>query len=400
MEPLFPDKTGPLADLAIEVFKASAATAGHVHPVVFREIVDLLRVVNSYYSNLIEGNPTHPADVMRAAGGQVSTEPTKRALELESIAHIQVQRLIEERLSAEPELAVTSPEFLSWIHEQFYNRLPDELRYVTHPTSGEKFEVIPGVTRERAVEVGMHLGPDPNELHRFLKRFAEVYDPARLHGHDRLIAAAAAHHRLLWIHPFLDGNGRVARLATDAYFRRAGVLGYGLWTISRGLARNSGIYKQMLAAADSPRRGDFDGRGNLSMGKLRDWCEWFLSICLDQATYMSGLVQADGLRGRLNAYVRLRTEGIARGPDGSPMALRPEARIILLHTVVAGEVARGEFAPLAGRSERATRLALAQLLNDGLLKSDTPKGNVRLGFPPHSLPYLFPELIPPPPART
>jgi Fic family protein len=394
MEPMLPDTTGPLADLAIEVFTVSAETAGHVHPIVFRELEELLRLVNSYYSNLIEGNPTHPADVIRAASGHESMQPAKRAWERESIAHMEVQRLIEGRLAAEPELAVASPEFISWVHEQFYTRLPQEFRYVTHPVTKERFEVVPGQLRQRAVEVGVHVGPDSNELQRFLRRFAEVYDPVKLHGHDKLIAAAAAHHRLLWIHPFLDGNGRVARLCTDAYFRRAGVVGYGLWTISRGLARNSKDYKRMLAAADAPRQGDFDGRGNLSMARLREWCEWFLSACLDQAKYMSGLLQVGRLRERLDAYVRLRTEKIAPGPDGGSIALRPEARVILLHTLAAGEVPRGEFAPLAGRSERATRTALSQLLDEGLLMSDSPKGPVRLGFPLHSLPYLFPELIP------
>jgi hypothetical protein len=96
--------------------------------------------------------------------------------------------------------------------------------------------------------------------------------------------------------------------------------------------------------------------------------------------------------------VRLRAEGLALGPNGTAAPLRPEARVILLHTLVAGEVARGEFGSLSGRSERSTRTALTQLLEEGLLKSDTAKGAVRLGFPSHSLAYLFPELVPIPQA--
>jgi Fic family protein len=394
MEPLFPDQDGPLADLAIEIYKVSAQAAGHVHHVVFRELEELLRVVNSYYSNLIEGNSTHPVEVMRAMDQQFSHDPAKRALQEESVAHIEVQRLIERRLQENPGLSVTSAEFLTWIHQEFYRRLPQELRFVSNPATGERLEVVPGQLRGRAVEVGMHVGPDPAELPRFLERFAQVYDPSRIHGDKRLIAVAAAHHRLLWIHPFLDGNGRVARLFTDAYLRRVGVTGYGLWTVSRGLARQSADYKAMLAGADSPREGDLDGRGNLSMKKLRAWCDWFLKSCLDQATYISKLLQLDGLRSRLEGYERLRAEGIAFGPDGAPSPLRPEARVILLHALVAGEVPRGEFASLTGRSERSTRTALAQLLDEGLLMSDQPKGPVRLGFPAHSLSYLFPELVP------
>ncbi|MET0029400.1 MAG: hypothetical protein ABW101_17345 [Candidatus Thiodiazotropha sp.] len=74
--------------------------------------------------------------------------------------------------------------------------------------------------------------------------------------------------------------------------------------------------------------------------------------------------------------------------------MKPEARVILLHTLVAGEVQRGEFTALTGRSERSTRSALSQLLVEGLLSSDTPKGPVRIGFPSHSIAYLFPDLVP------
>jgi Fic family protein len=335
---------------------------------------------------------------MQALGHQLSPDPAKRILQQESVAHIEVQRLLEARLQEEPALAIASPEFVRWIHREFYQRLPQELRFVANEATGERLEVVPGQWRERQVGVGLHVGPEAGELSRFLKRFAEVYDPERLHGHQRIIALAAAHHRLLWIHPFLDGNGRVARLFTDAYMHRAGVVGYGLWSVSRGLARNAARYKAMLAAADAPREGALDGRGNLSMNRLRSWCEWFLDICLDQARFMSELMQLDGLRNRVEAYVRMRGDGFALGPKGTAAPLRPEARVILLHTLVAGEVARGEFASLAGRSERSTRTALSQLLEEGLLKSDMPKGPVRLGFPRHSLSYLFPDLVPMAPA--
>jgi hypothetical protein len=90
-------------------------------------------------------------------------------------------------------------------------------------------------------------------------------------------------------------------------------------------------------------------------------------------------------------------EGIAWGMDGALVPLKPQARVILLHTLVAGEVRRGEFAALTGCSERSTRTALSQLLEEGLLCSDTPKGAVRNGFPPHSLSYRFPDLVPSPP---
>jgi Fic family protein len=44
------------------------------------------------------------------------------------------------------------------------------------------------------------------------------------------------HHRLVWIHPFLDGNGRVARLMSHAQF--LSLLGTGgVWSMARVLSR-------------------------------------------------------------------------------------------------------------------------------------------------------------------
>ena len=98
-----------------------------------------------------------------------------------------------------------------------------------------------GELREESVKVGYHEPPEHGSLKAFLDRFGEFYEPKRHHGALKLVAAAAAHHRLMWIHPFLDGNGRVARLFTEAYFQRIPVYGFGLWSVSRGLARRNVI---------------------------------------------------------------------------------------------------------------------------------------------------------------
>ena len=56
-----------------------------------------------------------------------------------------------------------------------------------------------------------------------------------------VLALAAAHQRLRWIHPFIDGNGRVMRLHTHAILQ---ALGYtrGLWSPLRGFARSQDRY--------------------------------------------------------------------------------------------------------------------------------------------------------------
>ncbi|MET0625650.1 MAG: Fic family protein [Pyrinomonadaceae bacterium] len=163
------------------------------------------------------------------------------------------------------------------------------------------------------------------------------YDPAKQHGVRPLIALAAAHHRLMWIHPFLDGNGRVARLFTDAYFLRSRVGGYGLWNVSRGLAHGRESYRAHLAAGDMPREGDLDGRRNLSDRTLTEFCAFFLRVCLDQARYMDGLLALNGLIDRLAGYAQLREKGVALGPEGVAAPLRPEIVAVLRATAIEGK---------------------------------------------------------------
>jgi len=110
---------------------------------------------------------------------------------------------------------------------------------------------------------------------------------ANLEKTDTVIAIAAAHHRLVWIHPFLDGNGRVARLISHASLLES--LGTGaVWSIAPGLARNAEAYMGHLAACDSPRRNDLAGRGQLSEENLPQFTRFSLTTCLDQVTLSCG----------------------------------------------------------------------------------------------------------------
>jgi len=393
IEPLYPAHTESLEDQALEVVAASAKLEGRLAPATLEGMRRLLRVVNSYYSNLIEGHSTHPIDIERAMREDYSKDQEKRDLQTESRIHIEVQEEITRRLIEDPDLNVASPEFLCWLHERFYHRMPERLRWVKSD-SGEGAYVDAGLVRSRFVQVGRHIPPAHEALGSFLERFSSVYDPEKQQGLGPLIALAAAHHRLMWIHPFLDGNGRVARLFTDAYFFRSRIAGYGLWNVSRGLARKRDSYRAHLASADAPREGDLDGRGNLSNRTLTEFCEFFLSICLDQARYMDSLLALDKFLERLEKYARLRSAQMIPEPRGETAPLRPEAGLILRAVATGGEMARGEVFRLTGLHPRTGSKILQPLLEEGLLISDSPKGVVRLGFPTHAAGYWLPDLYP------
>jgi Fic family protein len=108
------------------------------------------------------------------------------------------------------------------------------------------------------VKVGKHLPPGPDQLDAFLKRFVEGYSSPHLSRLRKVIGVAASHHRLAWLHPFLDGNGRVTRLFSHALLRELDV-GSELWSVSRGLARQVNEYKSNLQAADEPGAATLTG---------------------------------------------------------------------------------------------------------------------------------------------
>ena len=385
MEPLLPPMSGALRDLALELTRAAAALEGVLHPISRQAVAGLARRAASYYSNLIEGHDTHPRDLEAALRRKLARDPALRARQLEARAHVEVHALLDDRLAREAELDPASAGFLAWLHRELYGRMPEAYR-VLRVAGGGEAEVVPGGFREREVEVGAHVAPHHRAVPALLARFGEVYGMRSRGGLERVVAAAAAHHRLLWIHPFLDGNGRVARLASHAFLARAGVAGGGLWSIARGLARRRSEYLAALAAADEPRRGDLDGRGNLTAAGLSDFCELFLGSALDQVRFMAGLLDLPGLSARVLAYAERRA---ARGE------LRPGAGLLLREALLRGEVPRGDAPRVLGLRERTARKVVADLAAEGLLTSTTPKGPLRLAITAEAAPWYFPQLYPP-----
>jgi len=392
MEPLFPSGGEKLTDLATELIRSSAALGGQLHPLTRATIIDFLRIINSYYSNRIEGHNTTPIDIERAMREDYVDDSAQRALQIESRIHIEVQKQIESRLDTETALNVSDIAFITFIHRQFYQLMPIELRWLNDPQTGKRVEVKAGELRARQVKVGHHIPPLYEKLPQFLERFSHFYSPNQFQGTNAVIAAAAAHHRLTWIHPFMDGNGRVVRLFTDAYLRQIPIDGYGLWTISRGLARQRNDYMSSLTWADAPRRNDYDGRGNLSNEGLRDFCEFFLLNCLDQINFMSQCLQLDSFLERVRGYIHLRHNKTIPPLIPKYQSIKLEATEILQTVLLRGSLTRGEAAKATRLPERTARTVLKQLLEENLLISDTPKGSVRLGILAAVANHWFPNL--------
>jgi Fic family protein len=386
----------------------SAHLGKALHPKTAASLARMVRIMNTYYSNLIEGHATRPRDIeqallsgtawsktddlppqtamIEAALQKQNTVPlARRDLLIEAVAHVRVQEKIDAMFASGNLPEPASIEFIRFLHQAFYEGASEAM--LTIKSGGNLLRMYPGKWRakpEEDVAVGRHVPPSSERVAVFMDYFEKRFQMKDLGRAAKILAIPAAHHRFNFIHPFLDGNGRVSRLMSHAMAHVAGIGAGGLWSVSRGLARglsDRSEYKLQMDRADMPRQGSRDGRGNLSEKALIDFSSWFLQVCGDQIRFMTTLFQFDALQGRLRSYVE-RSE-----------KLKPETANLLEIALLRGELMRGDVALFTNLPERSGRRLLAEALQDGILTSDTPKGPVRLNFPAHTHEILFPRLF-------
>lgn len=388
-EPLLIPKSRPayrhLIGLAQELSEVNARLDASVHKDVARALSELVRAMNCYYSNLIEGHHTLPIEIDRAMRQDFKNSPSQSDLQRLAFAHIKTTEWANPIDIADHGIQ----KFILDAHGQFCKNLPDDMLMIKMP-DGTIVRMVSGKIRTNEVLVGAHVAPTFTSVGQFLARYESVYLPVikqasenGLNKLEAIVAAMCAHHRLAWIHPFPDGNGRIARIVLDAMLKRSGIAGAALWSMSRGFAKTQQEYKLRLAEADMPRMGDLDGRGNLSEAKLAAFCEYGLKTAIDQVKFMSSMLALDSIEHRVRHYfTNMRTD------------LRPESTFLYLEALSRGGFERGEAQRITGLAERTARDVLSSLTKEGFLLSDTPKGRVRAGFPVKAMGTFLPNLYP------
>ena len=382
-EPMLPPPADrELEDLAAAVIASSASLAGQLHPLVAANIGDLVRSMNCYYSNLIEGHDTNPRDIERALASEYSRDATKRQLQHEARAHIEVQRMIDS--GEAPNRPVASVAYIRWLHHEFCSRLPDDLLWVTNPDTGERLRVVPGEVRKVTVKVGTSHSAAAKaarcvtpSVRGSLCLATTLHDPEDHRG-GRVTSPAAVDPSLCR-RQWPCGPIAFARHAARCRSRQQPLVRGP----RPGAARRR--YRSALIEADEPRRGDLDGRGALSLAALKSFCIFFLETCRDQIEFMRSLLQPAELLRRMKLHIDDEVDA-GRLPKGT-MGLLREA-------LLSGEFERGKASDLTGYQERRARDTLSALLDRGLLSPTTPKGPVRLGFPIDVLERWFPRLYP------
>lgn len=390
MEPLLPSehRLGAVLERAHDLIRRADRLSGWCPTDALPGLRQMLRAMNSYYSNRIEGQHTLPLEIEQALRNDYAQDGDKARRQRLALAHMATEAQLESLWPQWTPVQVWAAQTVQDIHQDLFARLTVADRVMpAAPGSGTEAQtLLPGEWRSREVSVGRHAAPSAAAVPNFMARWAGVYSQAR-RGEMQIVAMAAAHQRLAWIHPFLDGNGRVARLHSHLVLGHMGLTN-GLWSPLRGFARNKDAYYAHLAAADAPRAGDLDGRGNLSESALLAWVNYVIGICLDQVDFMSGVLSLEDMKSRIAACLAYEEQVVRQG-------VRTES-LRALHYLFAAqaELDRADFKAMLGMGDRMATAQVSALLKRGLLESDSPHGKLRLGVPQHALRFYFPSLWP------
>lgn len=367
-----------LNDLARLLAEKSANLSISLPSALAEPLSVLIRAIDSHCSNFIEGHICEPVDIDRAIRGEYSDAAETRDLQLETLAHISTQKWIDEVGIG---VAPYSAEAIRQVHKRFFEQLPHGSR-VVRDGSGRQLTIEPGAIRTTGVQVGRHVAVSAGAVPRFLARMEQAYIPKG--KAESILVAACGHHRLLWVHPFLDGNGRVARLLSAAALKTA-IGTKNMWSLSRGLAQKEKEYKTLLQSCDEPRRGSLDGRGTLSEGALAEFVEYFLTTCIEEVEFMHDLMQPDRLRARVRTWAleQMRTGGLPLGSDALLEALNSR-----------GHLDSAEVVALIDATGGSTRKLIAELTDFGFIQSETLHSPLQLSFPIRLTDQLLPGLFP------
>lgn len=383
LDPVLPENLpDSIIQAANELPRKAEFLAGRLAQETSTQLASLLRLTNSYYSNLIEGHRTEIAQLQEAR-----TAPKRARKQLTDLAahHMDQQEVMERLLRARPPAdfaAMFAPELIAMVHKRlFKDASEDELRL------GDGRLMVAGKLRseeDEQVQVGNHVAPAASAVLSMLQHlqlhYGRIRDPRR-----QLIAVLANHHRCALVHPFLDGNGRVIRMFTHLQLMYLGLKPV-LWSLSRGLARRQDDYYRHLAMADRTREGDHDGRGQLSQRRYFEFIEFMLDVCHDQVDYMTTALNTAALREQV-------THVFATDLELRRAGIRSTSAPAVLALLTQGKLPRAEFKLFTGLKDRLATEELGRLIEAGIVISSSPRSRtVEAGLPARFAGLIFPDL--------
>lgn len=290
-----------------------------------------------------------------------------------AVRHMRAQQKLEHEISLLPAHSfseIFAPELITQVHRELFAGGPEV--------------AAPGRLRadtNEQVQVGQHIAPSAaltlSLLQHLQNQYGRIQEPRR-----RFIAVLANHHRLALIHPFLDGNGRAARMLTHLQLAYLG-LRPETWSLCRGLAYKREDYYRHLALADRPREGDYDGRGQLSRRHFFGFIEFLLDVCESQIQYILEAIEPSRLSKRVSAAIA--------APQYQHAGIQASSGQVLTDLFEQGSMPLETFTHLLGLGEKAKEEA-HRLTEFGFINRLPGASTVEIALPIHFAEMIFPQL--------
>ncbi len=339
-------------------------------------------ICDSYYMNGLENQDIKIEYIYSATNSHFDSNAKIKNLQSLSLSFMETKKYFRTHASFYDN--PYAKELISDIHERFYfaNNMESFLKL---SSKGKTYTMQPGVIREMDVMRRGEQSLEASLLNAVLHYFEDSYFPSLKEDiATRLIYAICAYHRLLWMHPFLFANERIANMFLDFLFSYIRVDGGGLWSLARGIKRHKKEYMEALLKAD--KKSNVYGRGELCEKGLEEFVCFMLDVCNEEIEF--GLKNFPKIPQRLHNYVKLSQSGFF---DQDPLPKHSE--LLFEKLLVYGEFPRGEIKNLIGKQDRASTYFTKRLSELGFIYSDTPRGNLKMNFNLHLASKLFPELL-------
>lgn len=262
-----------------------------------------------------------------------------------------VEGVVEMMLDATQhyEIELDSDRLFAW-HAALFPTGRSGLRKITGGTWRENakddpMQVVSGpMGRER-----VHFqAPDSNKLVIEMTAFLSWYNNP---GMDPVLKAAIAHLWFVTIHPFDDGNGRIARAITDMQLARADESTQRFYSMSAQIKQEKNKYYDIL---ESTQKGKMD---------ITKWLVWFLN-CLDQAFDATESILTDVFR-RASFWEKHAT---------TTMNGRQKLMLIKLLEGFVGKLTSSKWAKIANCSQDTAGRDINDLIDRGILKKESAGG--------------------------
>jgi Fic family protein len=351
--------TPEVADALMRISAALGTIRGaRVLPAVADELRASARVGTVHFSNLIEGNQLSVIEAERAARGDLAADSRAK---IELVNYVEALDLIDRRIDAGA-LELLTPEFLLELHGVTTAGLGRDGDLHFKPHHEGAWRDGHAVVFDHFTGTVMHEAPPPDQVESRMIGMFEWLN-RKLADHDpSFVLAGVAHYGITDIHPFADGNGRVARLFQVAVLMHAGVLPGHMFSFERYYAEDRTAY---YAALRSVKKRTLN---------MEWWLDYFLRGLAEEYERVATTVEDLGV--------------LMPGGSGPPLRLTPgqERAITVLRIEGRREFTRHDYENIAKVGRSAAGGDLRDLVSYGVLLTRGAGPSTRYVFPSAAAP--------------